>query len=363
MRPAYDEREPQAEPPREALVDLNVKPRQSGEPSPGASPRRRRLSDMESDGHEASPQKEPARKTLADPEVKSPQCREPSAGLRLRQKRSADTEPQDNETPPPPQSDQARRRSLAPEEAGSHESTPEPESSPEPRRPRLVNLGAAPGAAATQETASEGAPAEEPEPRPKVGRTRATITQSPEDPAGLQSIIDPPRSLKDVLAPAQNEVVLAVRKPPAQPGLSVALAGGVTAALAAALVWALMTMATGFHAGWMALGVGLLVGGTVRTIGRGADKSFGYLGAAVSVLGCFVGDLLSACALVAGQESLAPLTVMTYICRKPAMIPNALIATFQFADLLFWAVGAYAAYRLSFRRLPPAETGSVDQSH
>jgi hypothetical protein len=361
MGPRHDNREPPQEPTREPLVDLTVKPWQPGELSTGANPRRRRLSDTESNGNKASPQEEPAREKLAAPEVRPPQPGEPSTGLRLRRKRSADTAPQDNETPPPPQSGQLRRRSLAPSEAGSHEPASEPGSSPEPRRPRLVNL-AATAAVALEETGPEGATAEEQEPRPKMGRARVTITQAPEDPAGLQSIIDPPRSLKDVLAPVQSEVVPAVTDQPAKPGLSVALVGGVTAALAAALVWALITMATGWHAGWMAIGVGLLIGVAVRTMGRGEEKSFGYLGAAVSVLGCLVGDLLSACALVAGQESLSPLTVMTYICSKPEMIPEAMIATFQFLDLLFWAIGAYAAYRLSFRHLPPVETGSAGQS-
>jgi hypothetical protein len=65
MGPKHDDREPQGEPAREALVDLNVKP-QPGEPSGGSNLRRKRLSDMESEGNEAPPQQEPTREALVD---------------------------------------------------------------------------------------------------------------------------------------------------------------------------------------------------------------------------------------------------------------------------------------------------------
>jgi len=357
MGPRNDDREPQGEPTKEPLADLNVKPPQPGEPSAGSNLRRKRLLDMEPEGDAAPPQKEPTREPLVDLNVKPPQPGEPAAGPSLRRKRLSDQEPEGNEAPPQPQTGRQRRRLLAPSEAGSAEPPSESESASEPRRPRLVNITAAPAA-----TTAEATGPEEQEPRPKVGRARVTITQSPEDPAGLQNIVDPPRSLSAVLAPGQGEIVLPVRERKAEPSLTAALVVGIAAALVAALVWALITMTTGHHAGWMAIGMGLLIGGAVRTMARGKDKSFGYLGAAVLVLGCLLGSLLSVCALVAGQESLSPLNVLTYICSKPARIPGAAVATFQFLDLLFWAVGLYAAYRLSFRQIAHAETTKGDSS-
>ncbi|MCL5281172.1 MAG: hypothetical protein M1376_14830, partial [Planctomycetes bacterium] len=236
MRPGYDDRTPREEPTREPLVNLSGKPRQAAAPSAGPNPRRRRLSDMESEGREAPPQPEPTREPLVDLNVKTPQPPEPSAGLHLRRKRLSHTEPEGNEAPPQPPTGQQRRRSVAPRGASAEEPAPEPESSDaERRRPCLMSMVAAP----------EEAVAEEQEPRPKMGRARVTITQSPEDPAGLQSIIDPPRSLSEMLAPGQSEIVPPVTDRPAPQGHSGALVGGIAAALAAALVWALITMATG----------------------------------------------------------------------------------------------------------------------
>jgi hypothetical protein len=354
MGPKHDDREPQKKPTREALVDLSVKP-QSGASSAGPNLRRKRLSDRGSEGNAAPSQEEPARRPLADLTVRLPQPGDPSAGLNLRRKRLSDMEPEGNAAPSQPQTGRQCRRSLAPSDTGSAEPSSEPESSSELRRPRLVNLVAAPEAATPEGAAPEGQ-----EPRPKVGRARVTITQAAEDPSGLQNIIDPPRSLSAVLAPGQGEIEVVVPNRPVKRGFSAALVGGGTGALAAALGWALITMATGYHAGWMAIGVGLLVGGAVRTMGRGAGRSFGYLGAAVWILGCLLGNFLSVCAFLAGQENLSPVYVLIYICSTPARIPGAMIGAFHFLDPLFWGAGIYAAYRLSFRRIAQAETADDD---
>ena len=295
-----------------------------------------------------APHEEPSREPLVDLKVNPPQPGAPSAGTNLRRKRLSDMEPEGDGAPPQPQTSRQRRRSLAPSEAGPDEPQSESESPSEPRRPRLVDIAAAP----------EGE-----EPRLKVGRARVTITQPAEDLPGLQSIVELPRAVSAVLDLGQREIKQTIPDRQAKQSLSVALVAGITAAVVAALVWALITMTTSYHAGWMAVGVGFLVGGAVRMMGRGVDKSSGYLGAAVSVLGCLLGNLLSACAVVAVQENLSALSVLTHICSKPVIIPAATIATFQPLDLLFWAVGIYAGYRLSFRRVPHAETDSGDRSN
>jgi len=299
MGPTHDDREPQEEPTREPLVDLNVNPPQPGEPGAGPMLRRKRLSDMEPEGDEA---------------------------------------------PPQPQTSRQRRRSLAASAAGSEEPPSEAESSPEPRRPRLVDIAAAP---------------EEQEPRLKVGRARVTITQPSEDLPGLQNIVDPPRALSAVLDLGQSEIKPLVPDRQPKQSLSMALVGGLAAAVVGAMVWAVITVATNYQIGWMAVGVGFLVGGAVRTLGRGSDKSFGYLGATMSVFGCLLGNLLSICAIVAGQEGLSPLAVVAHVGSHPAVIPAALLATFRPLDLLFYAIAIYEGYRFSFRQVTNAELSRV----
>ncbi len=327
MGPSHDDRTPQEEPTREPLVDLNVKPAQSSEPSTGPMLRRKRLSDMEPEGDEAPSQ--------------------------------------------PPASRQ-RRRSLATNPAGSEEPQSESESPSEPRRPRLVNIAAGPEGAAAKGAGPEGATPEEQEPRPKVGRPRVTITQSFEDTAGLQNIIDPPHLTHGTASPASRDeattgqshvdttkVQQVVAELRAKQNFSLALVGGLAAAVLGAMVWALITVATNYQIGWMAVGVGFLVGGTVRMLGHGIDKSFGHLGATLSVFGCLLGNILSICAIVAAQKGLALLAVVTYVGSHPNVIPAALIATFHPMDLLFYGLAIYEGYRFSFRRITEAEIGRV----
>ena len=61
------------------------------------------------------------------------------------------------------------------------------------------------------------------------------------------------------------------------------MAGLVAAAVGAGL-WALVTIVTGFQIGWMAVGVGFLVGWAVRVAGKGTHRAFGIMGALRTLL-------------------------------------------------------------------------------
>lgn len=298
MRPMHDDDRSQPEPAtREPLVDINVEPPHRDEPQIGSRPRRKRLSDIDADASEA---------------------------------------------PAPPQTKPQYRRSLAMPQSDPNEPPSDSQVPPPPRRPRLVDVPEA---------------SEEVELRPRAGRPRVTMTQPCEDVPGLLNILDPLQGISDVPASGENKTTRTTPEQQARRGLSIALVAGVAAAVVAALVWALITLTTGYHVGWMALGMGLLVGGAVRTTGRSVDRSFGCLAAAVTVFGCLLGNLLSVCAMIAGQEGFTPLRVLIHVCSKPDMIPAATIATFQPLDLLFCGIAIYAGYRLSFRRVTPTDTG------
>lgn len=284
MGPRYDDREPQQTATREPLVDIDVTPPEPGELPKGSRPRRKRLSDMETEDGQAQPQaqdKPPSRPTLAGRESGAP----PS----------------------------------------------ESHSQPDSQRPRLVDITAAP---------------EESELRSRAGRPRLAVALSADEVPGLQNILDSPHTADGMTATGQA----AISEQGTQQSFSLAFAGGLIAAAVGAMAWTLITGATSYQIGWMAIVVGLLVGGTVRMLGRGIDKSFGSLGVTLTILGCLLGNLLSVCTLVAGQQGLSTPTVLAHVCRNPALIPAAMIATFRSLDLLFYGIALYEGYRLSFRR-------------
>lgn len=284
MGPRYNEREPQQTATKEPLVAINVTPPEPGELPKGSRPRRKRLSDAETEDGQAQPQaqdKPPSRPTLAGRESGVPQS--------------------------------------------------EPPSQPDSQRPRLVDLTAAP---------------EGPELRPRAERPRLAVALSADEVPGLQNILDSPRSAGSMTATGQGTL-----SEQGTQSFSLALAGGLIAAAVGAMAWTLITGATGCQIGWMAIAVGLLVGGAVRMLGGGIDKSFGYLAVTLTIFGCLLGNLLSVCTLIAGQQGLATPTVLMHVCRNPDLIPAAMIATFRSLDLLFYGIALYAGYRLSFRRI------------
>lgn len=133
------------------------------------------------------------------------------------------------------------------------------------------------------------------------------------------------------------------------PNLAGALVGGLVAALVGALIWAVITVTTKFQIGFMAVGVGFLVAWAVRTLGKGRDATFGIIGGVCALLGCLLGNLLSACGFIAGQAGEPVVSVTLRVLGNPASIATILQETFQGMDLLFYAIAVYEGYKLSRR--------------
>lgn len=124
---------------------------------------------------------------------------------------------------------------------------------------------------------------------------------------------------------------------------------GMLAALAGAVAWALITALTKFQIGWMAIGVGFLVGIAIRKFGNGIDKSFGVVGALLALLGCVLGNLLAVCGIIAIDQEIGIFDVLSML--NLAAVQELMVATFNPMDLVFYAIAVYQAYRLSFRQL------------
>ena len=128
-----------------------------------------------------------------------------------------------------------------------------------------------------------------------------------------------------------------------------AAAGGLGASVLGAGIWAGVTVVSGFQIGFMAIGIGFLVGVAVRSLGKGITSTFGVLGAALSLLGCALGNLLAVTALVAREQGVAFLDAVFGL--SPSLIQELMVAFFSPMDLLFYAIALYYGYKLSFRQL------------
>lgn len=144
--------------------------------------------------------------------------------------------------------------------------------------------------------------------------------------------------------------------------LQIGILGGFVAALLGAAIWAVVTVLTGYQIGWMAVGVGLLVGFAVRLFGKGIDTSFGIAGAALSLVGCLLGNLLTVCVVLSRQESIPLLDVISRLNAE--IIVGLMKATFSPMDLLFYGIAVYEGYKFAFYKIPEEElAGMVKEKH
>ncbi len=329
MRPRHNERESEEKPRalRDPHGDIRAESPQSDGKEPTVRPRRRCLSDMQPKTGEPQTQTEtkPRRPKLAcvlqarsyDAEVE-PQTGPSSDGLV-----DLDVVPAGQERP--------GRQCMTRAETVPEEEEPRSES----RRPVL----------AVAEPQVAEPPADEARPPNKGCRPRlcqnGTIAE-PQESEPTQPQVDPAK-LKQLAAELR-----------AKQNIALAAFGGLLAAVVGAMLWAMIIIATKYQIGWMAIPLGFLVGGTARMLGRGVDKSFGYLGAGLSVIGCLLGNFMTNCMLIAQTTELSVGAVLTHISRDPVSVPGLMIANFHPLDVLFYGIAVYGAYRLSFRRLPKA---------
>ncbi|WP_236032991.1 hypothetical protein [Algoriphagus pacificus] len=132
-----------------------------------------------------------------------------------------------------------------------------------------------------------------------------------------------------------------------------AVLGGIVAGIIGAVLWGIITVATNFQIGYMAIAIGAGVGFTIRFLGKGVDQSFGYAGGAIALLSCVLGNFLSILGFVANQEELNYIETLIYFDYSYTFI--LMQETFEIIDLLFYGIAAYEGYKFSFRQLTKEE--------
>lgn len=142
--------------------------------------------------------------------------------------------------------------------------------------------------------------------------------------------------------------------------LSFGILGGAGAAFVGALLWALVTAVTDWQIGFMAVGIGFLVGYAIRNFGNGIDISFGITGAVLSLAGCLLGNLLVVGVAIAEQESMEIMDVLGQI--DLALAIELMIETFNPMDLLFYGLAVYYGYKYSFRPITEEELATLTRT-
>lgn len=135
--------------------------------------------------------------------------------------------------------------------------------------------------------------------------------------------------------------------------LPMGIVGGAAAAIVGAAVWALVTVGTGYQIGWMAVGVGFLVGYSIRFLGKGVDNIFAIVGGALALVGCLLGNFFSLIGFAAKSEDVNVFSILSTI--DYSIVPGIMIESFSPMDLLFYGIAAYEGYKFSVRQVTEEE--------
>jgi FtsH-binding integral membrane protein len=124
---------------------------------------------------------------------------------------------------------------------------------------------------------------------------------------------------------------------------------GLIAAVSGAAVWAGVTVVTEYQIGWMAVGLGFLVGIAIRTMGRGIDQVFGVVGAVMALVGCVLGNVFTIAWYISAQTGSSLMSVLTQLDME--LVIDLITETFQVMDILFYGLALYFGYKYAFRQL------------
>jgi hypothetical protein len=129
---------------------------------------------------------------------------------------------------------------------------------------------------------------------------------------------------------------------------------GFFAALIGAVLWAVVMGVTHREIGYVAIAVGALVG-LAMTRNAAPNPVLPVIAAALAVFACLFGALLGDIALEADFRGISLLEGLRQTVENPGVIPDIYGAYFSPFDLLFWAIGAFAAFRFVRRAVEAAQ--------
>lgn len=145
----------------------------------------------------------------------------------------------------------------------------------------------------------------------------------------------------------------ALEKYRSEQNLPAAIGTGVLVGFIGALLWAAITVATGYQIGYMAIAIGAGVGISMRVFGKGMDQIFGISGAIIAIVSCLLGNFFSIVGYNANAEGVGYFEALGMI--DVSLIIPAMTETFSGMDLFFYAIAGYEGYKFAFRAFTEKE--------
>lgn len=87
----------------------------------------------------------------------------------------------------------------------------------------------------------------------------------------------------------------------------------------------------------------------MRTMGKGIDSIFGYVGAILALFGCLLGDFLGLIHYIAQAADTSYTQMLATI--DYSLVPELIWQTGDFKTLIFYALAIYEGYHFAFRKV------------
>lgn len=130
--------------------------------------------------------------------------------------------------------------------------------------------------------------------------------------------------------------------------MGLAVLGGLSAFLFCTAIWALISIKIEYQVGYMAIGIGLIVGLAVRYSGQGYRWKYGLVGAIFSLLSIIVGNVLMVTMYVSFNEGIPFSSLLGSLDIRVFL--DIMKSLFEPVDLVFYGITLYVGFKISYRR-------------
>ena len=168
-----------------------------------------------------------------------------------------------------------------------------------------------------------------------------------------QEVSDEASTVEETIAVDEIKLASYIERIKLEQNLPMGIGYGIIAMLVSALLWATITVAVDYQIGYMAIGVGFIVGFAIRYGGKGLDQIYGISGASLALVGCALGNLLSVVGYASNANGMGYFEIIEML--DLTLVTELMVDTFNPLDAVFYGIALYYGYKLSFRRVTDEE--------